>query len=162
MREKVYIARMDGFARVATAIFLIATAMILYISFVESEPTVSAVIPVIILPLVLVLTWLFHPMKYINDGTHLVIKKPLASIKIPLKDITEVSKIDRSGILAGFRLFGSGGLFGYFGAFRFRDHGTVSMWATDKSKLVLIRTNFKNYVISPDNVVGFLEDNARL
>ncbi len=161
MREKVYIARMDGFARVATAIFLIANVMILYISFVESEPSMASAIPVLVLPLALLLTWLFHPMKYVVDGSNLVIKRPLGSIKIPLREIREVSKIDRGGILAGFRLFGSGGLFGYFGAFRFRDHGTVSMWATDKNKLVFIRTDFKKYVISPDNVIEFLEDNAR-
>ena len=153
---------MDGFARVSTAIFLIATVMILYISFVESNPSFASAIPFIILPLVLVLTWLFHPIKYVVDGSSLIIKKPLGSIKIPLREIREVSKIDRGGILAGFRLFGSGGLFGYFGAFRFRDHGTVSMWATDKNKLVFIRTDFKKYVISPDNVVEFLEETARL
>jgi hypothetical protein len=52
----------------------------------------------------------------------------------------------------GIRLFGSGGLYGYFGYFAFRGLGRVFMHATNRRNLVLIKdVGGRKYLISPDN-----------
>ena len=56
----------------------------------------------------------------------------------------------------GVRTYGVSGLFGYFGRFYTKHLGHHSMYATDRHKSVVIRTN-KTYVISPDNPHQFIQ-----
>lgn len=58
----------------------------------------------------------------------------------------------------GIRLFGSGGFFGYFGTFFYRNVGKVNVYATDRTKLILLRqTDGKQLLISPADPAAFLQ-----
>ena len=59
-----------------------------------------------------------------------------------------IKKISKSDIENSIRRFGSGGLFGYLGLFKSDSLGNYTMYATDLSNLIFIRTNNKKYVFS--------------
>jgi hypothetical protein len=55
------------------------------------------------------------------------------------------------------RLFGTGGLFGWAGRYRFRGLGSVSMHATNLDRLILIeRRRGRPLLISPVDAEAFL------
>ena len=56
--------------------------------------------------------------------------------------------ISKSDIENSIRRFGSGGLFGYLGLFKSDSLGNYTMYATDLSNLIFIRTSNKKYVFS--------------
>ena len=61
----------------------------------------------------------------------------------------------------GFRLFGVGGLFGYFGKFVYYKIGSVDLYSTNKSNQVLIRfSGHKQIVLSPENPEQFIRQIA--
>ncbi len=54
------------------------------------------------------------------------------------------------------RLWGSGGLFGYYGLFRTSTLGKCTWYATDRKKLVVLIAERKTTIYSPDDIEGFL------
>jgi len=103
---------------------------------------------------IILLTYLFAPKGYEITLDGLLIKRPLRSFTIPSKEIVAVNKVEK--ISGGIRLWASGGLFGYFGLFKLSGLGRVWVYATNKNKLVLIKTKDKKYIISPKDPNGFL------
>ncbi len=103
---------------------------------------------------IILLTYLFAPKEYEITLDGLLIKRPLRSFTIPSKEIVEVNRIQEK--ISGIRLWASGGLFGYFGLFKLSGLGRVWVYATNKNKLVLIKTKDKKYIISPKDPNGFL------
>jgi len=61
------------------------------------------------------------------------------------------------------RLFGSGGLFGYFGLFWNREFGTMTWYATRRDQAIMIITSsHKKLVITPDETDAFMQAYASL
>lgn len=88
------------------------------------------------------------------------IRKPLASVEIPVRDIVSVQKIHFNEIRDAIRTFGSGGLFGFVGYFKNNGFGRFLMYATETKNLVLIRTDRKSYIVScrnPEAIVSKLQ-----
>jgi hypothetical protein len=53
-------------------------------------------------------------------------------------------------------LFGSGGLFGYYGLFRTRALGRSTWYVTNRKNRIVLIAGAKTFVLSPDDVDGFL------
>jgi hypothetical protein len=71
-----------------------------------------------------------------------------------VRGIRIASKQDLSGCL---RLFGSGGLFGYYGLFRTSGLGKSWWYATRRDKMVVVITGRRTTVYSPDDPGGFVD-----
>jgi hypothetical protein len=54
------------------------------------------------------------------------------------------------------RLFGNGGLFGYYGLFRTSKLGKCSWYVTNRDNAVVLITSAKTVILSPDDVNGFV------
>ena len=101
-----------------------------------------------LLPLTL---WLAAPRGYSLNAEGITIHRLLGSIHIPTQQIKSIEKIEtgRKGFL---RLFGNGGLFGYYGTYRHADYGRVKMWVRNYDNLLLVHTQDRGtYALSADD-----------
>jgi hypothetical protein len=102
--------------------------------------------------LILFFCWLYAPIHYIIDTKYLVIHRKVKDISINLNEISLVKLLSEKEIKGGIRIFGVGGVFGYFGLFQFPKIGTCSAFATQRKNMILIETQKKKYIISPDDI----------
>jgi hypothetical protein len=106
--------------------------------------------------LVLVLAYAWSARGYqIIDGT-LRIRRLAGSVRIPLESIREARQATPEDLSGCVRLFGSGGLFGWYGLFRTSKLGKSTWYVTDRSHAVVLVTPEKTLLISPDEVERFL------
>ncbi|AEA47701.1 PH domain-containing protein [Archaeoglobus veneficus] len=112
----------------------------------------------IALPLIMVfgIAYAFSPKEVLLEDGGVVIKKVVGRVFIPyssIKDVSYVEELSRRTI----RLFGSGGLFGWYGIFRVPDIGVVRIYARRTKGLVLIKAD-RNYLIAPEDPQIFIEE----
>lgn len=156
-----YEAKWDNLVKMLTFILLavLIIPVITMIQMAVSKGAWELWIPIVVLTAGLGGAYLYAPKGYELGNGMLRIRRPVGNIDTPLSDIAEAKAIDQKELGTGIRLFGSGGFCGYIGLFRYKGlEGNAFFYATDKSKLVVIKTDRKTYIISPDDRDGFLED----
>jgi Bacterial PH domain len=138
-----------GFALLPMAI----TAIQYYYAFDSGLP----VFTLLILFLIYVIGYLFAPRNYSITADTVLINRPLTNIKIKKSDIKSVDIIERNKISKAWRIFGVGGLFGYYGRFWNSEMGSMTFYATRTADAILIQTHADNKIIlTPDEPEAFL------
>jgi hypothetical protein len=90
-----------------------------------------------------------------SEGLHIF--RPVGEVKYSLSDIRSVTSVTTKELGFGIRTFGSGGFLGYFGKFYYRNYGHVTLYATDREKMLLITlSDDKKIIISPDDTAAFM------
>jgi len=98
----------------------------------------------------------WSPVGYeIADG-NVVIRRLIGNVRIPVSGIREVKIATRDDLSGSLRLFGSGGLFGYYGLFRNSTLGTSNWYVTDRSHAVVLTGDSGTVIVSPDDSAGFI------
>lgn len=93
----------------------------------------------------------------IIPGASIVINKTIGQITLPLDQISVIEIINPKVLWMSIRLFGSGGLFGYFGLFYNKTYGRMRWYATQRKNAIVIITNDnKKYLITPDDLEGMI------
>jgi hypothetical protein len=104
----------------------------------------------------ILLAYAYSPQSYVVSGPAILIKRLIGTVRVPLDGIREL----RAGTAADFRrcirLWGSGGLFGYYGWFRTARLGKSRWFMTNRSNSVILVTGEGTIVLSPSDVAGFL------
>jgi Bacterial PH domain len=101
---------------------------------------------------------LWAPRAYALDGSMLIIRRRIGDVKIKFDDFQAVKRIENAGPLSGIRIFGVGGLFGYFGQFYLWGYGPVTGYATRLTgRLLIVTRQGKQIIITPDDR-GFMDD----
>jgi hypothetical protein len=96
---------------------------------------------------------LYAPIHYIIDTKYLVIHRKVKGVSINLNEISSVKLLSEKEIKGGIRMFGVGGVFGYFGLFTFPKIGYCKMFATQRKNMILIETlEKKKFIITPDEL----------
>ncbi|MBO8181628.1 MAG: hypothetical protein H0Z28_02405 [Archaeoglobus sp.] len=116
------------------------------------------VIIAVTLPLsvIIAVVYAFSPKEVILKKDKIAIRKALGEVNIPyfkIKDVSYFGKLRWKTI----RLFGSGGLFGWFGLFHVPEIGEVWVYARRNKDMVLIKAD-KNYLLAPENPENFMEN----
>ncbi len=89
------------------------------------------------------------PISLNVDNQQVTLKRFLGKdVIIPIADIKTIKTIPDQYIKHSIRLFGSGGMFGYFGKFRSTPLGVFTLFATETTNLLMITTDQKTYVFS--------------
>ena len=119
--------------------------------------------PVYIMPfsliIILILTYGFSPKGYAFEDRKLVIYRPFQNKLYATADIHTVSIVNKNELKNSMRVFGVGGLFGYFGLFRNSRYGTMIWYATRRDQFVVIeRSNGKTIVLTPDDPNSFVSE----
>ncbi|MCD2426139.1 PH domain-containing protein [Niabella pedocola] len=105
-----------------------------------------------------ILPYGFSVTKYQLNNEELIIFRPFGNKKILLTSIASAAIIDPKLLRWSWRIFGSGGMFGYYGTFGNKQLGTMKWYLTRKDRIVLITTvNNKKLLLSPDDVDAFIK-----
>ncbi|MES1258649.1 MAG: PH domain-containing protein [Acidobacteriota bacterium] len=102
------------------------------------------------------LAWAYSPRGYLLAGPHLIVRRLAGNVKIPMADLREVRPAREEDLRGAIRLWGSGGMFGYYGLFSTSRLGNCTWYVTDRSKVVLVLTDTKTFALSPDDTGSFV------
>jgi hypothetical protein len=152
-------ATLDGLAKtlsfVVFAVLLIPVLSIISLYNRSHDPALF-IAPAAVL-IVLFVALIYRVKGYELDAESLNILRPVSTLKIPLHRIRSIRAVGSKELGFGIRTFGSGGFFGYFGKFYYRHTGHVTLYVTDRSKMLLLTLDDdKKILISPDNTAAFM------
>jgi len=102
------------------------------------------------------IAWAWSPRGYALTEDALVIRRLIGKVKVPLAGIVELRPARSEDLRGAVRLWGSGGLFGYYGLFRTSALGDCTWYATNRSRMVIVVSSGNTILVSPDDTEGFL------
>lgn len=104
----------------------------------------------------LLAAYAWSPRGYeIADG-ELRIRRLVGTIAIPLESIVAARAAQGNDLKHATRVFGSGGVFGYYGKFHTSGLGNADWYMTNTKKAIVLRTATRTVLVSPDDGAGFL------
>lgn len=148
MPERDFSASYDSTTKGITAVvcvLLIVVAWMVHIIFVA-----------LLFPLLIGLAYAYSPRGYAIAGGAIVVKRLIGNVRVPLAEIREIRAGAPDDFTGVIRLFGNGGLFGFYGLFRTAKLGKCNWYVTDRSKTVIVVTSNRTLVLSPDDVQGLI------
>lgn len=149
MPERTFSASYDSTAKAITAVtcgLLILVAWMVHIVFIA-----------LLFPLLICLAYAYSPRGYAVSGQAFVVKRLIGNIRVPLTDIRAIRMGTADDFKGCVRLWGNGGLFGYYGLFRTAKLGKCSWYVTNRSKTVIVAAQNRTLVLSPDDAQGFID-----
>ena len=106
-----------------------------------------------------IITYGFSTKYYQLTPDAVIIRRLFGNVKIKRSEITSIEIVEKENMGWIMRIFGVGGLFGYWGRFSSSKLGSMTWYATRKNKIVLItKINNKKIVITPDEAEQFISD----
>lgn len=101
----------------------------------------------------------FRPINYATTESELIVDRLLFNVHIKRSAIKSCEVIEGNRIKGSIRMFGVGGLFGYYGNFSNFSLGCMTWYATRRDKVVLIRTlDNRNIIFTPDDPKKFVAE----
>jgi hypothetical protein len=117
-----------------------------------------AILNLLLLICIFGLAYLFRPYQYLIEDGQIIIQKTIFPKKIPLNNIETITSVEYKDLKVRLRLWGSGGLWGWYGIFVSTEYGNIRLQITEKENLVLIATkDGKHIVISPKHRADFFK-----
>jgi hypothetical protein len=105
---------------------------------------------------VIALAYAYSPRSFeISDGTFRV-KRLIGDVVFPLTSLRFVRDANPGDFRGCVRLWGSGGLFGYYGLFWSKALGKSTWYVTDRSKAVVVTDGSQTVLVSPEDRDGFV------
>ncbi len=129
----------------------ITCALLIGVSLLAQQPLVLG-----LSALILVLAYAYSPRGYGFSEQSLIVKRLIGDVRIPLEDVRAARRATSDDLRGCMRLWGSGGLFGYYGLFRTSALGRCTWYVTNRQKMAVLVTGSKTALFSPDDVDGFL------
>ena len=159
-------ASMDSFTKALTIVISFILVLSGFVPLFTSEFQFSNVItpaPFYVMPfafiIMLLLTFGFSPRAYSVQDGQLVIYRPFRNKFYGIEGIQTVSIVSKEELKWSMRVFGVGGLFGYFGLFRNSHYGTMIWYASRRDQFVVIeRSNGRAIVLTPDDPSSFVSE----
>ena len=105
---------------------------------------------------ILVGAYAWSPRGYTVANGCIEVNRLVGNARIPLDGVREVRAATKDDFRGCLKLFGNGGLFGYYGLFRTSKLGKSTWYVTNRGKAVVVVTGEKTVLFSPDDVEGFI------
>ncbi len=133
--------------------FILIVTLLIIIGLMSDSPFLLVAL-IILFSCVLFIPFLWAPQGFSVHDNSVNVKRFIGD-----KKILVVGKPKRwNWTWWGVRLFGSGGLYGYFGFFAFKGIGRVQMYSTNRHNLILVRDGKgKKYLLSPKEIDCFIK-----
>ena len=157
-----YNASYDGLTKFITAAVTILFAGIIigqYSLITDSAGSKTPLYITVLLIVIYFLAFAFSPMGYRLTQDTIIIRRFIGDVKIHRRNIQRVKQLEKGKLNYAIRIFGVGGLFGYFGKFANSQLGRMTWYATRRDRIVLIETeDGKKIILSPDEPAKFIAD----
>ncbi len=156
-----YAASLDKASKIITFIIslLFVVIVVFQVVFFIQKGEYSALIVIGVLVIIYGITYCYHPVNYQIKNRNIVIHRYASNIVLSRNEIKHIEIVPPQKIRSAIRIFGVGGLFGYFGNFINRDLGCMTWYATQRdNEAVLIElNNNKKIIITPDMPEQFVD-----
>ena len=150
-------ASLDNLVKIITVSCFILFTVISYFVFANNQLPIPALIAIMAsLWLTFILCYLFHPTAYSISGDKIIVHRPLSDLIIPRTDLLDIRIPAEAEMRWTIRTIGVGGLFGYFGKFTNTQLGGMTWYATQRGNYVLLITQTRRIIITPDKPEEFL------
>jgi hypothetical protein len=106
--------------------------------------------------LLVAVCYAYSPLGYTVSDRSIFVRRLIGRVRIPLEGVREVRRATPDDFRGCLRLWGSGGFFGYYGLFRTSKLGKCTWYVTNRAKAVVLITDTKTTLFSPDDVDDFL------
>jgi len=106
--------------------------------------------------LIVLLAYAYSPRGYVLSGLTLTVRRLIDNVEVPLDGLREVRLAEREDFRGCLRVWGNGGLFGYYGLFRTSRLGKCTWYVTNRGKAVVVATDAKTALFSPDDSASFI------
>jgi hypothetical protein len=110
--------------------------------------------------LVLAVAYAYSPRGYLVEGRAVRVNRLIGPVLFDLEGLREARPAGADDLRGCIRLWGNGGLFGYYGLFRTTKLGRCTWYVTNRGRAVVLVNELlgatKTAVFSPDDVDGFL------
>jgi hypothetical protein len=135
-----------------SVLILIISLIIIFSTVLDYLPLMIGIIT--LYGSIIIIPYLWAPQSYTLKGRTVIVKRLVGDLKFQVKSGPE----RWNWTWWGLRLFGSGGLYGYYGFFTFRNIGIVRMYATNRHNLVLLKDEKdRKILLSPTNSEEFIQ-----
>jgi len=157
-----YTTSLDNLAKTITLSVTLLFALIIFGQFsVIPDAGIAPFLTTIGFLLIYAIAYAFRPISYILTSEQLIIHRPFADVKVDRRQVKCVELLEEGKLRWSVRLFGVGGLFGYYGKFANSKLGTMTWYATRRNKAVLLVTmEGKKIILTPDEPERFVLDYA--
>lgn len=159
-----YKTSLDNLAKGITVAVTLLFAFIIagQYAFIADNGIAAPIYTTVLVLALYILTFVFRPIKYEVLDDSIIIHRPISNITIYRNQIMSTEIITKHNIGWVVRVFGVGGLFGYYGKFTNFKMGSMMWYVTRRDRLVLIKTiNGKKIILSPDEPEKFVADLMR-
>ena len=106
--------------------------------------------------LIVLLAYAYSPRGYEISALTLTVRRLVGNVQVPLDGLREVRPAVREDYRGCLRLWGNGGLFGYYGLFTTSRLGKCTWYVTNRSKAVVVATDSKTALFSPNDPASFI------
>lgn len=96
----------------------------------------------------------WSPRGYVLAGRDLIVRRLIGTVR--MHNVLRARRATADDFSGCLRLWGSGGLFGYFGLFRTSKLGRCWWYVTDRENTIVVSAEGSAVLVSPDDVEGFL------
>ena len=103
-----------------------------------------------------IVAYAYSPRRYTISEDSIIVHRLIGSVRIALDGAREARPARSDDLDGAIRLWGNGGLFGYYGLFRTSRLGKCWWYVTNRKNAVVVVTKRKAALVSPDDVEGFL------
>lgn len=136
-------------------ILLIGFTMVSMYTTMENDFYLNIILP-LLFSFIIIIPFIYSPSGYSCTSNELLIHRPAGKITIDYREILNIRSAESDEIRRLVRLWGSGGLFGYFGKFYDSKHRNFKMYGRRRKNKVLVFTKTGLVVLMPDEVEGFM------
>lgn len=98
----------------------------------------------------------WSPRGYTVTAAGIAVKRLIGAAVFPLTDVRQARPATGNDTRGCIRLWGSGGMFGYYGLFSTAVLGRCTWYVTDRKRMAVVVTSAKTALFSPDDRDGFL------
>lgn len=124
----------------------------LILAAVATQSTVVGVLGLF----VLAVAYAYSPRGYSVEGNVLWVDRLAGRARFDLDGLREARLAEQDDLRGCIRLWGNGGLFGYYGLFRTTRLGRCTWYVTNRSRAAILVSGAKTALFSPDDMDGFL------
>jgi roadblock/LC7 domain-containing protein len=152
-------ASLDNLAKYLPFV-LVGFVLLIFITIgvtIENGSIFVALLPALPICIITIGAYYYSPLYYEVEMDSIAIVRKAGKFFIARKDIKALSAISEAELGRAWRMMGNGGVFGYTGYYSSSNIGKMRWFVSQRKNYVLITmNNDSKFLLSPDDVAGFL------
>ena len=153
MADRIFGARYDRLTKIVSAVVVV---LLVAVPLMAMRTRVVAVFAALATAAVIGLSFAFSPRGYEISGGAFRVKRLIGDVVFPLDRLRFVREATAADFWGCVRLWGSGGLFGYYGWFWSKALGRSRWYVTERRKAVVVTDGDQVILVSPEDHDGFV------